>query len=51
MGDSAVAMTLYLLQSGLDAGTARTALFTATTLVDKSNYKDPQACYSSPELG
>lgn len=48
MGDSAVAITNYLLQSGTKAGSGRTALFTGTTIIDKTNNDDPGACYDTP---
>lgn len=49
MGDNAASLTLYLLQSGLRPGTARTALFTATFIVDSTNWQDPASCYGLPE--
>ena len=48
MGDSAAAITKYLLQSGVKAGSSRTATFMGTTIIDKTNYQDPAACYDTP---
>jgi len=48
MGDSAAAITKYLLQSGVKAGSGRTAVFMGTTIIDESNYQDPGACYDTP---
>lgn len=48
MGDMAVAMSLHLLQSGREAGAARTALYVPTRFIDKSNVDEPGACYGAP---
>lgn len=48
MGDSAVAITQYLMQGGVKAGSSKTAVFTATTIIDKTNNDDPGACYDTP---
>lgn len=45
MGDTAAAVIKYLLQSGIPAGTARTAIFMPNTIVDQSNYTDARLCY------
>jgi ribose transport system substrate-binding protein len=46
MGPQIVAIAQYLLESGKPAGTSRTAIYTKSTIVDKSNYKTvPSACY------
>lgn len=47
MGDDAVAITQYLLQSGREAGSVRTAIFTPTEIVDATNYQRPGACYAT----
>lgn len=47
MGDDAVAVTQYLLQSGMKPGTNKTAIFTPVQIVDKSNYQQPGACYAA----
>lgn len=47
MGPQIVAIAQYLLQSGKPAGSSRTAIYTKSTIVDKSNYKTvPSACYT-----
>ena len=48
MGDSAAAITKYLLQSGVQAGSSRTAVFMSTTILDGTNFEDPGACYDTP---
>lgn len=48
MGDSAVAITQYLMQGGVKAGSSKTAVFTATTIIDKSNADEPGSCYDTP---
>ncbi|MFT3851315.1 MAG: sugar ABC transporter substrate-binding protein [Ilumatobacteraceae bacterium] len=45
-GPIIVAVTKFLLQSGLKPGANRTALFTPMTIIDKTNVDDPSACYS-----
>ncbi|MEO3858693.1 sugar ABC transporter substrate-binding protein [Acrocarpospora sp. B8E8] len=47
MGDNAVAVTQYLLQSGVTPGASRTALFTPTQIIDKSNYQLAGSCYAA----
>jgi ribose transport system substrate-binding protein len=48
MGDTAAALVKYLLQSGVPAGGARTAVFTHTEIIDRTNYQQPNACYAKP---
>lgn len=50
MANQVVGLTLYLLQSGLKAGTARTAIFSSAVMVDKSNYNVPGACYRGENI-
>jgi ribose transport system substrate-binding protein len=45
MGPQMVAVTKYLLQSGVKAGSGRTALFSRMSIIDKTNVSDPEACY------
>ncbi|WP_326640567.1 sugar ABC transporter substrate-binding protein [Streptosporangium sp. NBC_01755] len=47
MGDNAVALTQYLLQSGLTPGGVKTALFTPTQIIDKTNYQRVGSCYAA----
>lgn len=45
MGPQMVAVAKYLLQSGVEPGSARTALFSRMSIIDQSNHTDPEACY------
>jgi ribose transport system substrate-binding protein len=45
MGPQMVAVAKYLLQSGVKAGSGRTALFSRMSIIDKGNVADPEACY------
>ena len=44
-GDAVVTIANFLLQSGLPAGTARTAIYSPLVKIDSSNWNRPGMCY------
>lgn len=45
MGPQMVAIAKYLLQSGVEPGSGKTAIFSRMSIIDQSNVADPEACY------
>ena len=45
MGSQMVAIAKYLLQSGVEPGSGKTAIFSRMSIIDQSNVADPEACY------
>jgi ribose transport system substrate-binding protein len=50
MGPQMVAVSKYLMQSGVKPGSGRTALFSRMAIIDKTNYQQAEACYDGKIL-